>query len=208
MKKDVFIHKTAIIEEGVKIGRGTKVWDNVHIRRDTSIGKNCIIGGKSYIAYNVKIGNLVKINSFVYICAGVTIKDKVMISAGTIFTNDKFPRAVRGNSEKLFTSEPTEETQETMVEEGVTIGAGAVIGCGITLGEYCMVGMGSVVTKDVWPYCLVYGVPEKIAGYICKCGHPLKLKKNSAICNYCKNKYSVFRTKNKIKIKPLGFKHG
>lgn len=208
MRKDIFIHKTAIIEEGVKIGKGSKAWDNVHIRRGATIGKNCIIGGKSYIAYDVKIGNLVKINSFVYICAGVTIEDKVMISAGTIFTNDRFPRAVKGDSQELCTSEPTDKTEKTLVEEGVSIGAGAVIGCGITLGKYCMVGMGSVVTKDVLPYNLVYGVPAKIKGYVCKCGHPLKLKNNLAICGYCKNRYFVSRTKNNIKIKPLKhFKH-
>ena len=195
MRKDVFVHKRAIIEEGVKIGQGSKVWDNVHIRKGACIGKNCIIGGKSYIAYDVKIGNLVKINSFVYVCAGVTIKDKVMISAGTIFTNDKLPRAVRGDVDELTTSEPTEETQETIVEEGVTIGAGAVIGCGIILGEYSMVGMGSVVTKSVPAHSLVYGVPAKIRGYACKCGYPLKFKKNLAICSYCKNRYSISEKK-------------
>ncbi|UCD55387.1 MAG: N-acetyltransferase [Candidatus Omnitrophota bacterium] len=200
--KNASVHKRAIIEKCVKIGRGTKVWDNVHIREKAEIGKNCIIGGKTYIAYNVKIGNLVKINSFVYVCTGVTIKDKVMISAGTVFTNDKFPRAVRGNSEKLFTSDPTKETEETTVEEGVTIGAGAVIGCGITLGKYCMVGMGSVVTKNVLPYSLVYGVPAKIRGYVCRCGYPLGIKKNSAICNNCENRYFVSRTKSGIKVEP------
>lgn len=203
MKKNIFIHKTAIIEEGVKIGQGTKVWDNVHIRKNASIGKNCIIGGKSYIAYDVKIGNLAKINSFVYICNGVTIKDKVMIAAGTIFTNDRFPRSVRGDSEELFTSGPTDETEETVVEEGATIGAGAVIGCGITLGEYSMVGMGSVVTKDVLPHNLVYGVPAKMQGYVCRCGYPLKLTRKSALCSYCKKIYSLSRTKHNVTIKPF-----
>jgi acetyltransferase-like isoleucine patch superfamily enzyme len=206
MKKGVFIHKTAIIEEGVKIGEGSKIWDNAHIRKNASIGRDCIIGGKSYIAYGVKIGNLVKVNAFVYICAGVTIKNKVMISAGTIFTNDKFPRAVRGDAEKLFTSEPTKETEMTLVDDGTTIGAGAVIGGGITLGKYCMVGMGSVVTRNVSPCALVYGVPAKIEGYVCRCGHPLKLKKNSAICGYCKNKYFVFEKKDNLEIMP--FKKG
>lgn len=190
MKKNIFIHKTAIIEKGVKIGKGTKVWDNAHIRRGASIGKGCIIGGKNYIAYDVKIGDLVKINSFVYICTGVTISDKVMIAAGVIFTNDRFPRAVRDSSKRLFTSGPTEETEETLVREGATIGAGAVIGCGITLGEYCMVGMGSVVTKDVPPHSLVYGVPSKIRGYVCKCGYPLRIKKKSVVCSHCKSRYS------------------
>lgn len=183
---DTFIHKTAIIEKGARIGRGTTVWDNAHIRKNARIGKNCIIGGKTYIAYDVKIGDLVKINSFVYVCAGVTIKDKVMIAAGTIFTNDRFPRAVRGNSRKLFTSRPTGETEETVVEEGVTIGAGAVIGCGITLGKYCMIGMGSVVTKNVPAHGLVYGVPAKIKGYVCYCGCPLKKKR--AACARCGKK--------------------
>ncbi len=195
MKKNIFIHKTAMIEEGVKIGQGTKVWDNVHIRKSTRIGKNCIIGGKSYISYDVKVGNLVKINSFVYICAGVIIEDKAMISAGAIFTNDRFPRAVRGDAEKLFPSEFTEHMEETIVKEGATVGAGAVISCGITLGEYCMVGMGTVVTKNVPPYSLVYGVPARIKGYVCRCGHTLKPKKNSAICSYCKNRYSVSQGK-------------
>ena len=204
MNKNIFVHETAIVEEGVKIGHGTKIWDNTHIRRGVSIGKNCIIGGKNYIAYDVKIGNLVKINSFIYICAGVTIKDKVMVSAGVIFTNDRFPRSVKSDSESLFTSGPTEETQETKVEKGVTIGAGSVIGCGITLGEYCMIGMGSVVTKDVLSYSLVYGTPAKIKGYVCKCGRILELKKslNPVVCKYCKNRYSVSKIRGYIRLNP------
>ncbi len=86
------IHPTALIEDGVKIGHGTSIWDNVHIRHDARIGEQCIIGEKTYIAYGVHLGNRVKINAFVYICHGVTIEDGAMISAGTIFTNDKFPR--------------------------------------------------------------------------------------------------------------------
>ncbi len=87
------IHPTAIIESNVQLGEGTSVWDNVHIRRDAVLGDECIVGGKSMIAYEVQIGHRVKINSNVYICNGVTIEDGVMISAGTIFTNDRFPRA-------------------------------------------------------------------------------------------------------------------
>ena len=202
MKKDIFIHKTAVIEKNVKLGSGTKVWDNAHIRCGASIGKDCIIGGKSYIAYDVRIGNLVKINSSAYICAGVTIRDKVMISAGTIFTNDRFPRSVRGDANKLFPSGPTEETESTLVCDGVTTGAGSVIGCGIILGEYSMIGMGSVVTKNVPAYHLVYGVPARTMGYVCKCGHPLKIKKAKASCTMCSKKYSV-RGKNNKTIKPI-----
>ncbi|MFX0198872.1 MAG: hypothetical protein ACFFCW_22355, partial [Candidatus Hodarchaeota archaeon] len=133
-----FIHPTAIIEEGVSIGPGTSVWDNVHIRKNTVIGSNCIIGEKTYVAYDVKIGDGVKINSFVYICTGVTIHDHVMISAGTIFTNDRLPRAFDLNGHSVKTSDPTEETLETIVHKGVTIGAGCTIGPGIELSKYCM----------------------------------------------------------------------
>jgi UDP-2-acetamido-3-amino-2,3-dideoxy-glucuronate N-acetyltransferase len=170
----VRIHPTAIIEEGVSIGAGTSVWDNVHIRKNTVIGENCIIGEKTYIAYDVRIGNSVKINSFVYICTGVTIEDQVMISAGTIFSNDRFPRAFNADGYSIKTSNPTEETLETRVCRGVTIGAGCTIGPGIELGELCMIGMGSVVTRNVAPYQLVFGSPAKHRGFVCVCGEPLR----------------------------------
>jgi len=193
----VKIHPTAIIEDGVSIGPGTSVWDNVHIRKNTMIGEYCIIGEKSYIAYDVKIGDGVKINSFVYICTSVTIEDQVMISAGTIFTNDRFPRAfdIDGNSVK--TSDPTEETLETKVRRGVTIGAGSTIGPGIELGEYCMIGMGSVVTRNVLPHQLVYGNPAKPRGYVCICGEPLSPQ---YFCPKCQREYGLERGGIKLRI--------
>ena len=168
-----FVHATAIVEEGVTIGHGTKIWDHVHIRNNVQIGSNCIIGEKTYIAYEVIIGNLVKINSFVYICTGVTIEDMVMISAGTVFTNDKFPRAMLPDLGGLFTSEPTDETLKAFVRRGATIGANVTIGPGIQIGEYSMIGMGAVVTRDVKPFELVYGNPARLRGYVCMCGNLL-----------------------------------
>jgi UDP-2-acetamido-3-amino-2,3-dideoxy-glucuronate N-acetyltransferase len=203
----VKIHPTAIIEEGVSIGAGTSVWDNVHIRKNTVIGENCIIGEKTYIAYDVKIGNGVKINSFVYICTSVTIEDQVMISAGTVFTNDRFPRAFDMDGHSVKTSDPTEETLETKVRRGVTIGAGCTIGPGIELDEFCMVGMGSVVTKNVLPYQLVYGNPAKSNGFVCICGDPLmKIDARSLfsnqqfICTKCRRQYQVEREGIKLKV--------
>lgn len=164
------IHSTAIIEENVKIGDGTSVWDNVHIRHGAEIGKNCIVGEKTYIAYDVKIGNLVKINAMVYICAEVTIEDGVMISAGTIFTNDRFPRATMPDLKTLRPSEPDEHTLSTFVKEGATIGAGCTIGNDLEIGHWAMIGMGSLVTKSVPNFHLVIGSPAKSIGAVCKCG--------------------------------------
>jgi acetyltransferase-like isoleucine patch superfamily enzyme len=166
----VTIHPSAIIEEGVEIGEESSVWDNVHIRRNARIGHHSIIGEKTYIAYDVVIGNYVKVNSFVYICASVTIEDMVMIAAGTVFTNDKYPRAYSFQQQGLATSEPDENTLPTLVKKGVTIGANATIGPGITIGEYAMIGMGSVVTADVLPYQLAYGNPAVAKGFVCRCG--------------------------------------
>jgi UDP-2-acetamido-3-amino-2,3-dideoxy-glucuronate N-acetyltransferase len=167
------IHPTAILEDEVTLGFGTSVWDNVHIRHGAQIGDECIIGEKSYIAYDVRIGNRVKINAAVYICAGVTIEDGVMISAGTVFTNDRFPRAATGDLRALKPSEPDEHTLETLVCAGATIGANATVGCNLTIGRYAMVGMGSVVTRSVPDHHLVIGNPARSVGIVCRCGEPL-----------------------------------
>ena len=167
------IHPTALVEDGVRIGKGTSVWDNVHIRYDTSIGADCIIGEKSCIAYEVKIGDRVKINSFVYICTAVTVEDGVMISAGTIFTNDRFPRATTPDLRFPLPSDPNEETLPTLVRGGATIGAGCTIGCGLEIGRFAMIGMGSLVTKTVPDFHLVIGQPAKSVGIVCRCGKPV-----------------------------------
>ena len=164
------IHPTAIIEENVTLGEGTSVWDNVHIRHGASLGDECIVGEKSYIAYDVKIGNRVKINAMVYICAEVTIEDGVMISAGSTFTNDRFPRATFPDLKSLRPSEPDEHTLPTLVREGSTIGAGCIIGNDLEIGRWAMVGMGSVVTRSVPDFHLVLGSPARSIGAVCKCG--------------------------------------
>jgi acetyltransferase-like isoleucine patch superfamily enzyme len=165
------IHHTANIEEGVTLGAGTSVWDSVHIRHGASLGEECIVGEKTYIAYDVRIGHRVKLNAMVYVCYGVTIQDGVMVSAGTIFTNDVFPRAATPDLACLRSSDPDEETRETLVAAGATIGAGCVIGSGLRIGRWAMVGMGSVVTRDVADHHLVVGNPARSVGAVCRCGH-------------------------------------
>lgn len=189
------IHSTALIEECVELGEGTSVWDNVHIRHGARLGRGCIVGEKTYIAYDVQIGNYVKINAQVYICALVTIEDFVMISAHTVFTNDKFPRAFDDDLSGLASSDVNEETLPTFVRRGVTIGANATIGCGIEIGKFAMVGMGSVVTKNIPDYALVMGNPAKERGYVCVCGRFLgnqNLFQDQALaaCTGCRRQYS------------------
>jgi len=168
------VHPTALVEAGVEIGPGSFIWDNVHIRGPaTTIGTDCIIGEKSYIAYGVTIGDRVKINAFVYICTGVTIQDGVMVSAGAIFTNDRHPRAATSDLTSLRPSDPDEDTLATLVREGATIGAGAIIGPGLEIGRFAMVGMGSVVTHPVPDFALVIGNPARRVGSVCRCGQPL-----------------------------------
>jgi UDP-2-acetamido-3-amino-2,3-dideoxy-glucuronate N-acetyltransferase len=167
------VHSTAIVESNVSIGDRSSVWDNVHIRFDTEIGEECIIGEKTYVAYGVKIGNRVKINAFVYLCNAVTIEDGVMISAGTVFTNDRFPRATTSDLKQLRPSDPDEHTLPTLVREGATIGANCTIGNDLSIGRFAMIGMGSLVTKSVPDFHLSIGHPVRSVGAVCRCGQLL-----------------------------------
>jgi UDP-2-acetamido-3-amino-2,3-dideoxy-glucuronate N-acetyltransferase len=194
----VSIHSTAIVERDVQIGPGTAIWDNVHIRHEARIGAECIVGEKSYIAPGVHVGNRVKINAFVYVCSGVSIEDGVMISAGVIFTNDRYPRATTPDLKQLRNSEPDEYTLPTLVSEGATIGAGCKIGCGLVIGRFAMIGMGSVVTKSVPDFALVYGSPARTVGYVCRCGRPLLRFEGETAphtetlqCNACRRSYDL-----------------
>ena len=191
----VRIHSTAIVEQDVQLGAGTSVWDHVHIRHGTTIGDQCIIGGKTTIAYDVKIGHRCKINSAVYICTAVTIEDGVMISAGTIFTNDRFPRAATEDLLQLRSSEPDEMTEKTLVKCGATIGAGCIIGSNLVIGRWAMIGMGSVVTKSVPDFHLVLGSPARSVGAVCRCGQILQMFHQSMppqeplACRMCQRHY-------------------
>lgn len=166
------IHPTARIEPGVEIGPGTAIWDHVHVRAPARIGTDCIIGEKTYVAYGVEIGDRVKINAFVYVCTSVTIEDGVMIAAGTLFTNDRFPRATTPDLRALRSSAPDEHTRPTRVRAGATVGAGCVVGCDLEIGRFAMVGMGSLVTRSVPDFHLATGRPAVSVGCVCRCGEP------------------------------------
>ncbi len=161
--KDATIHPSAIVDEGAKIGEGTRIWHFAHIRGSAKVGAGCNIGKDVYIDADVTIGNNVKIQNGVSVYHGVTIEDDVFCGPHMTFTNDMHPRAFSDSW----------ETVDTLVKKGASIGANATILCGIVLGEYCMVGSGAVVTKDVPAYGLMVGNPARLVGFVCKCGKPV-----------------------------------
>ncbi|MBM3676004.1 MAG: N-acetyltransferase [Actinobacteria bacterium] len=168
------VHPTAEIEDGVEIGEGTAIWSWVHVRGPaTRIGADCIVGERAYVAYGVDIGNRVKINAGAYLCTGVTLEDGVMVGAGVIFTNDRYPRASTPDLAELRPSGPDERTFPTLVEAGATIGAGSVVGCDLAVGRFAMVGMGSVVTRSVPAFHLVVGQPARSVAIVSRAGEPL-----------------------------------
>jgi len=182
-----FKHPTAIIEKNVKIGKNTRIWHFVHIREGAVIGENCNIGKCVYIDTDVKIGNNVKIQNFATIYRGVEIEDDVFIGPHVTFTNDLYPRAFSKNWKVV----------PTLVKKGASIGANATIICGVTIGEYAMIGAGSVVTRDVPNFGLVYGNPAKLKGYVCYCGRKLERVVERGedfieyICSFCKREVKI-----------------
>ncbi|MHA2354370.1 MAG: acyltransferase [Candidatus Thorarchaeota archaeon] len=183
----VFIHPLAVVDDGAQIGEGTKVWHFAHIRESAKIGNGCTIGKDVYVDENVTIGNKVKIQNGVYVYQGVTLEDEVFCGPHMTFTNDLYPRALG----EFW------EITDTLVRHGASIGANATIVCGITLGSYCMIGSGAVVTTDVPAHALVVGNPAQITGFVCKCGRPLKKevkRQNVSVtfaCGKCKEEITI-----------------
>ncbi|MFI6226591.1 acyltransferase [Micromonospora echinospora] len=152
----VFVHPTADVEEGARIGDGTKVWHLAHVRSTARIGGGCVIGRNVYVDSNVVIGDLCKVQNNVSVYQGVTLEDEVFVGPCAVFTNDFRPRA----------QNPDWQITPTMVRRGASIGANATLVCGIEVGEYAMIAAGSVVTRDVAPYQLVAGNPARPKGWV------------------------------------------
>ena len=167
----VYIHPTADVSDQAKIGDGTKIWNQAQVREDAVIGQDCVISKNVYIDEHVVLGDRVKIQNNVNVYHGVTVEDDVFLGPSMTFTNDFYPRAF--NAEWEIT--------ETLVRKGASIGAHATIVCGNIIGEYAMVGSGSVVTKDVPSFALVVGNPARQIGHVCKCGRKIE----TATCPHC-----------------------
>lgn len=182
---NVYIHPSAEVSPKAIIGNGTKIWHFAHIREESQIGKNCVISKGVYIDHDVKIGDNVKIQNGVSIYYGVTIEDDVIIAPNATLTNDLYPRAFSQDW----------EVTPTLIKKGSSVGANATIICGVTLGEYCMVAAGTVVTKSVSAHGLVMGNPGRLHGFVCKCGQKLGCREPNSniidgnkvelICKHC-----------------------
>ena len=183
MNQDYFAHPTAVIDEGCKIGKGTKIWHFSHIMTGAEIGENCNIGQNVVVSPGVKLGRNVKVQNNVSIYTGVICDEDVFLGPSMVFTNITNPRSQVIRKDSYVT---------TLVEKGASIGANATIVCGNILGRYAFVGAGAVVTKDIKPYALVVGNPAKQTGWMSEYGHKLKFDvKGFAVCPESKERYRL-----------------
>ncbi len=164
MEKEYFAHETAVIDDGCKIGKGTKVWHFSHVMTGSEIGENCNIGQNVVISPGVKLGKNVKVQNNVSLYTGVICEDDVFLGPSMVFTNIINPRSAIIRKDSYST---------TIVEKGASIGANSTIVCGNKIGTYSFIGAGAVVTKDVKPYALVVGNPARQTGWMSEYGHKL-----------------------------------
>lgn len=185
---DYFVHESSYVDEGVIIGKGTKIWHFCHIQKGSEIGEKCSLGQNVNISNHVKIGNGVKIQNNVSVYEGVELEDYVFCGPSMVFTNDftprsKYPKGVEGY-------------KKTVVKYGASIGANATIVCGTMIGRWSMIACGAVVTKNVPDYALMAGVPAKQIGWVCECGMPLK---GGLSCNKCGREYTLIEENLQVK---------
>jgi UDP-2-acetamido-3-amino-2,3-dideoxy-glucuronate N-acetyltransferase len=176
---DPFIHETAVVDDGAHVGADSRIWHFTHVSSGATLGERCVLGQNVFVGPGVEIGNGVKIQNNVSVYAGVIIADDAFLGPSCVFTNVLTPRAH---------VERKDEFAPTRVEKGVTVGANATIVCGHTLGEYALIGAGSVVTKDVPAHAVVVGNPAHRVGWACRCGEVLP---DSGVCERCGDAYEV-----------------
>ncbi len=181
---DYFVHESSYIDEGAEIRAGTKIWHFCHVMPHAHIGERCSLGQNVLVSPDVRIGNNVKIQNNVSLYTGVIVEDDAFLGPSMVFTNVVNPRSHINRKNEYKT---------TLVRKGASIGANATIVCGVTLGCYCFVGAGAVVTRDVPDYALVYGSPARIRGWMCQCGEQLAFTaqegEERAVCPNCGDAY-------------------
>jgi UDP-2-acetamido-3-amino-2,3-dideoxy-glucuronate N-acetyltransferase len=181
--EDVFVHESAYVDDGCVLGAGTKVWHFSHLMRGCRLGENCNIGQNVVIAEGVTLGRGCKVQNNVSIYQGVTCEDEVFLGPSMVFTNVLNPRAAVCRKS---------EYRPTLLRKGTTVGANATVVCGHTLGEYCMIGAGAVITKDVPAYALMAGVPARQIGWVSRHGERLVFDENGqAVCPATGERYEL-----------------
>src|SRR6266496_3085516 len=173
---DYFVHQSSYVDDGAVIGRGTKIWHFCHVLPGAVIGEGCNLGQNVVVMGGTRLGDNVKVQNNVSIYEGVTLEDDVFCGPSCVFTNVTNPRSHVSRKS---------EYQPTLVRRGASIGANATVVCGSTLGEYCFIGAGAVVTGDVPAYALMVGVPARRVGWMCQCGLRLDLSEGRARCPSC-----------------------
>ena len=173
---DYFAHESSYIDDGAKIGAGTKIWHFCHVMAGAVIGERCSLGQNVVVMPGTRLGNNVKVQNNVSIYEGVVLEDDVFCGPSCVFTNVVNPRS--HVSRKA-------EYRKTLVRRGTSIGANATILCGITLGEYSFIGAGAVVRSDVPAFALMVGVPARRVGWMCQCGVRLQVREGRAVCSAC-----------------------
>lgn len=177
-----FCHETSIIDNGANIGDNTKIWHFSHILSGVNIGKNCSFGQNCVVGPKVNIGNGVKVQNNISIYEGVEVEDDVFLGPSMVFTNVINPRAFIVRKD---------EFKKTLLKKGCSIGANATIVCGVTIGEYALIGSGAVVNKDVKPYALMVGVPARQIGWVGISGNTLKFDKDNLALDKDGKKYKL-----------------
>jgi acetyltransferase-like isoleucine patch superfamily enzyme len=184
MTRDVFVHPSALVETE-QIGEGTRIWAYAHVMAGAQVGQRCNIGDHCFVESGVVIGDNCTLKNGNMLWEGVVLEEGVFVGPHVFFTNDRYPRSPR-----LPLARPRYEDKKswllgTLVKRGASLGAGAVLLPGITIGEFAMVGAGSVVTRDVAAHSLVRGNPARHAGWVCACGLPVTVKDGAAHCAGC-----------------------
>lgn len=181
------IHPSADVSPEARLGPGTRVWHEAQVREGAVVGGDCVLGKGVYIDRDVIVGERVKIQNRASLFRGVTVEDGVYIGPHVTFANDRYPRAVSPDGAPL--QDDDWSLEPTLVHEGASIGAGAVILPGVTIGHWALCGAGAVVTRDVGDHELVTGNPARHAGYVCVCGRPLDREGDGWRCPVCERVY-------------------